>query len=132
MTAQVVFAVVALLIMGFIIGLLRSRRLREKYAALWIVVGLVSVVLALFPAVLGWFADSGLGNHGFTLSFSFNHFQYLALVLIMVFFDLKIGSQGFDDLFSHSQFTVIRGSIFWRQIFQLLLGNELISEMHSG
>ena len=57
MTAQVVFAVVALLIMGFIIGLLRSRRLLEKYAALWIVVGLVSVVLALFPAVLGWFAD---------------------------------------------------------------------------
>lgn len=52
MIAKVFFIVVALVIMGFIIHLLRSRKLREKYAALWLAVGVVGLVLAIFPAVL--------------------------------------------------------------------------------
>lgn len=52
MIERVFFIGIAVLIMGFIIHLLRSRKLREKYAALWLVVGIVGLVLALFPAVL--------------------------------------------------------------------------------
>ena len=52
MIARFFFIVIALCIMGFIIYLLRSRKLREKYAALWLAVGLVGLVLAIFPAVL--------------------------------------------------------------------------------
>ena len=52
MVERVFFIGIAVLIMGFIIHLLRSRKLREKYAALWLVVGIVGLVLALFPAVL--------------------------------------------------------------------------------
>ncbi|MGP9695200.1 DUF2304 domain-containing protein [Brachybacterium sp. AOP25-B2-12] len=50
------FLAMAALIVVVVLLLLRSRRLREKYAALWIVVGLASIVLAAFPALLEWAA----------------------------------------------------------------------------
>jgi hypothetical protein len=40
------------LILGAIVELLRRRRLREKYAALWLFTGCLVVVLALFPGGL--------------------------------------------------------------------------------
>jgi hypothetical protein len=40
------------LILGVIVELLRRRRLREKYAALWLFTGFVVVALALFPGGL--------------------------------------------------------------------------------
>ncbi|MFK5277916.1 DUF2304 domain-containing protein, partial [Lactococcus lactis] len=36
--------------------LLRSRRIRERYAVLWVAVGLFLVVLVVFPALLSWLA----------------------------------------------------------------------------
>jgi len=50
----VVLGLALLLIVG---ELLRRHHLREKYAALWIVVALASVVLALFPSLLVGIAD---------------------------------------------------------------------------
>lgn len=52
MVAQAFFVVIALVIILFVISLLRSRRLREKYAALWILVGMTVLILALAPALL--------------------------------------------------------------------------------
>ena len=46
--------ILALAVVGSVIWLLRQRKLREKYAALWIVVGLVTLVLAGFPQLLDW------------------------------------------------------------------------------
>lgn len=42
----------ALLVLIIIISLLLRRQLREKYATLWIVIGLVVLVLAIFPGLL--------------------------------------------------------------------------------
>ena len=53
MLTRTFFVIVALAIMGFVVALLRSRKLREKYAALWVLVGLSIVVLALVPDLLG-------------------------------------------------------------------------------
>lgn len=47
--AGVVFA---LAVLGWIVALLLRRRLREKYAFLWLIVGVVILVLALFPTLL--------------------------------------------------------------------------------
>lgn len=47
--AGVVFA---LAVLGWIVALLLRRRLREKYAFLWLIVGIVILVLALFPELL--------------------------------------------------------------------------------
>lgn len=40
------------LVLVLVIELLRRRQLREKYAALWLGIGSVAVVIALFPALL--------------------------------------------------------------------------------
>lgn len=45
----VIFAVALLAI---VLGMLLTRRLREKYAVLWIVIGLAILVLGLFPQLL--------------------------------------------------------------------------------
>jgi hypothetical protein len=48
----VLTAVMALIFLVSVVELVRRRRLREKYAALWIVVGLVVVPLGFFPTAL--------------------------------------------------------------------------------
>ena len=40
-----------------IVQLLRTRRLREKYATAWIAVAIVVVVVGVFPGLLFWLAD---------------------------------------------------------------------------
>ncbi|BAS09792.1 conserved hypothetical protein [Arthrobacter sp. Hiyo4] len=42
----------ALLIVGLVVELVRRRQFREKYAALWIVVGVAALVLAAWPQLL--------------------------------------------------------------------------------
>jgi len=37
--------------------LLRRRRLREKYAAIWVVIALGTLIVAAFPQILRWVAD---------------------------------------------------------------------------
>src|SRR5665647_3569610 len=47
------FALVgAVVTLGFMVELLRRRRLREKYAALWIAVAVVVMIGVLFPSLL--------------------------------------------------------------------------------
>jgi hypothetical protein len=48
----VLTAVMALIFLASVVELVRRRRLREKYAALWILVGLVVVPLGFFPTAL--------------------------------------------------------------------------------
>jgi hypothetical protein len=50
----IVAAVVALLVLFL---MLRSGRLREKYALLWLALGVVTLVLAVFPGLLRGIAD---------------------------------------------------------------------------
>lgn len=51
----VIAAAVAVLLS--ITVLLRRRKLREKYTFLWLVVGIVVLLLAVFPAILRWASD---------------------------------------------------------------------------
>lgn len=44
--------VLSLTIVLIVIDMLRRKKIREKYAALWLVVGLASLVLAAFPRLL--------------------------------------------------------------------------------
>jgi len=43
--------------LGFVLRLLRSGRLRAKFAMLWTGVGVTLVVLAAFPGLLDWTAE---------------------------------------------------------------------------
>lgn len=42
----------AVLMLGVVMWLLLTRRLREKYAVLWLVIGVVVLILGLFPQLL--------------------------------------------------------------------------------
>jgi hypothetical protein len=46
----------ALVILAIIITMLMRRQLREKYALLWLLIGIAMLVLAVFPDLLGAFA----------------------------------------------------------------------------
>lgn len=45
---------IALFVVVLVIAMLRRGQLREKYAVLWLFLGLVTLVLAAFPQILLW------------------------------------------------------------------------------
>jgi hypothetical protein len=57
MSASVLGAISAILILVFIIVLLRRGLLKEKYAVLWLLFAGVTVVMALVPGALEWVSD---------------------------------------------------------------------------
>jgi hypothetical protein len=55
---SVVASVAALLLLFVVFELIRSRRLQERYALLWLLTGVVILVLALWRGALGLLADA--------------------------------------------------------------------------
>lgn len=53
----IVSVIVALAALVLVVELLRRRRLREKYAVIWIVISIGTVVVAFFPGLLSGLAD---------------------------------------------------------------------------
>lgn len=47
----------ALAVLAIILVLLLRRKLREKYAVLWLVIGVATLLLAIFPGMLVWLSD---------------------------------------------------------------------------
>lgn len=54
MIGSVITFCVAVLTVGLVIGLVRQRKLREKYAVLWLFLGILTIVLTGFPQILVW------------------------------------------------------------------------------
>ncbi|OJY47378.1 DUF2304 domain-containing protein [Pseudonocardia sp. 73-21] len=52
----IVSVIVAIAALVLVFELLRRRRLREKYAVIWVVISIGTLVVALFPPLLGWVA----------------------------------------------------------------------------
>lgn len=48
----------SILIVAVVLVMLRNGKLREKYAILWLVIGTLTIVLALFPSLLEFAADA--------------------------------------------------------------------------
>jgi hypothetical protein len=57
MITRLVFLSAALIVAFVLFRLLRAGRLREKYSALWIIVGAAILVLAVWPGLLNHLAD---------------------------------------------------------------------------
>ncbi len=55
---SVVAAIAALLLLAVIFELIRSRRLHERYAILWLVTGTIILVLAIWRDALGKLSDA--------------------------------------------------------------------------
>jgi hypothetical protein len=54
---SIVAAIAAIILLGIIFELIRSRRLQERYALLWLATGGVILFFALWRGALGRFAD---------------------------------------------------------------------------
>lgn len=81
MRLNMVTALAGLLVLGVILELLRRRRLREKYAMLWLAVGIVVLPLAFFPR-LSDRAASMLGVASGVSLVLFLGFLFLLLVCV--------------------------------------------------
>lgn len=57
MPSNIFFFILTLFIVVLVFAQVRNQKMKEKYAALWLVVSLAILVLALFPSLLGWLAD---------------------------------------------------------------------------
>lgn len=55
--ARILVLVVAAIIVAFIIRLVGQRKLRSKYALLWLLIGAVTVPIAVFPGISDEIAD---------------------------------------------------------------------------
>lgn len=78
----------ALGILLLTVELLRRRQLREKYAALWLVVSAVALALAVFPGLLDWLSST----LGFGLPVNFLFFvAFLVLLFVSMQLSLETG-----------------------------------------
>ncbi|WP_311647442.1 DUF2304 domain-containing protein [Rothia mucilaginosa] len=57
MSASVFFLILAILVCTFVVVQVRHQRMKERYAALWLIIGAVIIVLGAFPNLLNGVAD---------------------------------------------------------------------------
>lgn len=57
MSASVFFLILSVLVCAFVIVQVRHQRMKERYAALWLIIGAVIIVLGAFPSLLNGVAD---------------------------------------------------------------------------
>ena len=50
--------VLAIVILVIVIWMLLARKLREKYAAMWLIIALAVLILGVFPQLLLWLTDT--------------------------------------------------------------------------
>lgn len=53
-TGSIITLIVAFLVVAMVFRMLRRGQLREKYAILWLSLGVITVILAGFPQILLW------------------------------------------------------------------------------
>lgn len=52
MSANIFFLLIVVVMEVLVLAQVRNQKMKEKYAALWLIVGVVMIVLALFPKLL--------------------------------------------------------------------------------
>jgi len=74
----IVTAVAGVAVLAFILELLRRRQLQEKYAILWLAVGILTIPLAIFPGIIN-VAARALG-----VAYGVNLILFLGLVFLLL------------------------------------------------
>lgn len=57
MAANIFFLVIVIFMVFLVLMQVRNQNMKEKYAALWLTVGGIMIVLAIFPKLLDWFSS---------------------------------------------------------------------------
>ena len=69
----------ALVTLGVIVWMLRRGRLRERHAIWWLVAGILTLVVAVFPVTLDWTANL----LGFSVAANFVYFISIAVLVLV-------------------------------------------------
>lgn len=92
MSGYIFSVVLCLILVAFLVQLLRKRRIKEKYAGLWIVVAVCVVILGAFPGL----AESAARLVGITLPVNLV-FSVAILILLIVCIQLSVGVSNLDE-----------------------------------
>lgn len=57
MSVNIFFLILTLCLVIMVLAQVRNQNMKEKYAALWLTVSAIIVVLTIFPKLLDWLAD---------------------------------------------------------------------------
>ncbi|GAA4799545.1 MULTISPECIES: DUF2304 domain-containing protein [Rothia] len=57
MSVNIFFLILTLCLVIMVLAQVRNQKMKEKYAALWLIVSAIIVVLTVFPRLLDWLAD---------------------------------------------------------------------------
>lgn len=57
MSVNIFFLILTLCLVIMVLAQVRNQKMKEKYAALWLIVSAIIVVLTVFPKLLDWLAD---------------------------------------------------------------------------
>lgn len=57
MVPNLFFLALTIILIVMVLAQVRNQRMKEKYAALWLIVSAIIIVLVLFPSLLWWLAD---------------------------------------------------------------------------
>ncbi len=79
---QIITGVVSILLLVIVFELIRRRRLKEEYALLWLLSGLVILIFSIFPKLLN-IISRAIGMYYLTALFVIS---FLFLLLIVLYF----------------------------------------------
>lgn len=123
MITRIVFLVVAILVALVLFRALRAGRLREKYAALWIIVGAAIILLGIWPGLLDGLA-AGIG-----IALPVNLLFFLAILLLLgVSIHLSMQSSKLED---EIQILDEETAMLWAEVQRLAATNPP-GEGHAG
>lgn len=57
MAVNIFFLILTLCLVIMVLAQVRNQKMKERYAALWLIVSAIIVVLTVFPKLLDWLAD---------------------------------------------------------------------------
>ena len=102
------FSFIGIFVFGFIIKLVRDRKLKEEYSFLWLIVGFVFVVISIFPNVLIIINKIiGISNPVYTLFFG----GIIFLIIYSAHLSIKVSS--YEDKIKNlaQEISILKNSI---------------------
>lgn len=81
MNIYVLSVVFCLLFLGFVIEMIRRRKISERYSLLWLILGLIMLIFSLFPGLLNGLASAMGIVYGTSLLFFIGFLFSLVFIL---------------------------------------------------
>lgn len=58
MVANLFFLILTIILVVMVLVQVRNQKMKEKYAALWLIISFIIIILVIFPKLLDWLAEA--------------------------------------------------------------------------